>query len=159
MCPSSCHFRLYFYFLESLTRYALFDHQFRSDTEGVVLDSDDMMGIIPRFQDNVKYVQLTDVTGHTTSVEVPEVVYPILTESKEPYVFVTRDTTMVLSDTKDKIISLTVLLKTGFKVEFAAGTSDDPNFGGYLITSAGSHYYKLSTPSVLYSRSQSCVNY
>jgi hypothetical protein len=44
----------------------------------------------------------------------------------------------VLTDTKDKIISLAVLLKAGFKVEFAAGTSDDPNFGGYLITPTGS---------------------
>jgi hypothetical protein len=66
---------------------------------------------------------------------------------------------LVLSDTKDKVISLTVLLKVGFKVEFETGTSDDPNFGGYLIKPAGSHDYKLSTPSVLYSRSQNCVNY
>jgi hypothetical protein len=40
----------------------------------------------------------------------------------------------VLTDTKDKIISLAVLLKAGFKVDFAVGSSDDPNFGGYLIT-------------------------
>ncbi len=38
------------------------------------------MGIIPGSQDNDKYVQLTGITGHTTSVEVTEVVYPILTE-------------------------------------------------------------------------------
>ncbi len=31
--------------LQSLTRYALFDQQFMSDTEGAVLDSDVMMGI------------------------------------------------------------------------------------------------------------------
>jgi hypothetical protein len=43
-----------------------------------------------------------------------------------------------LTDTKDKIISLDVLLKADFKVDFAAGTSDDPNFGGYLITPTGS---------------------
>ncbi len=72
--------------------------------------------------------------GHTSSTEVADVVYPILTESKKPYAFGTRDTTLVLTDTKDKTISLTVLLKAVFKVEFAGGTSDDPNFGGYLIT-------------------------
>jgi hypothetical protein len=44
----------------------------------------------------------------------------------------------VLTDTKDKIMSLTVLLKAGFKVEFETGTSDDPDFGGYLITPTGS---------------------
>jgi hypothetical protein len=65
-------------------------------------------------------------------------VYPILTESKKPYAFATRGTTLVLIDARDKIISLTVLLKAGFKVEFAVGTSDDPNFGGYLIAPTGS---------------------
>jgi hypothetical protein len=84
-------------------------------------------------------IQLTDVTGHTTSVEVTDDAYPILTESKNPYAFATRDTTLVLSDTKDKIISLTVLLKADFKVEFASGTSDELNFGGYLMIPAGSH--------------------
>jgi hypothetical protein len=76
--------------------------------------------------------------GHTSSTEVADVVYPILTESKKTYAFATRDTTLVLTDTKDKIISLTVLLKHGFIVEFVTGTSDDPNFGGYLITPADS---------------------
>jgi hypothetical protein len=70
--------------------------------------------------------------------EGADVVYPILTESKKPYAFATRGTTLVLTDTKDKIISLAVLLKAGFKVDFAAGTSDDLNFGGYLITLTGS---------------------
>jgi hypothetical protein len=109
-----------------------------SDTEGAVLDSDVMMGIIPGAKGNGKCVQLTGVTGHTTSAEVADVVYPILTESKKPYAFATRDTTLVLTDTKDKIISLAVLLKAGFKVEFAVNTSDDPDFGGYLITPTGS---------------------
>ncbi len=105
-----------------------------SDTEGAVLDTDAMMGIIPGAKGNGKCVQLTGVTGHTTSAEVGDVFYPILTESKKQYAFATRGTTLVLTDTKDKIISLTVVLKAGFKVDFAVGTSDDPNFGGYLIT-------------------------
>jgi hypothetical protein len=104
--------------LESLTRYVLFDQQFMSDTEGTVLDSGAMMGIIPGAKGNGKCVQLTGVTGHTTSTEVADVVYPLLTESKKPYAFATRGTTLVLTDTKDKIISLAVLLKAGFKVEF-----------------------------------------
>ena len=124
--------------LESLARYALFDQQFMPDTEGAVLDSGAMMGIIPGAKGNGKCVQLTGVTGHTTAAEVADVVYPILTESKKPYAFATRGTTLVLTDTKDKIISLAVLLKAGFKVDFAAGTSDDLNFGGYLITPTGS---------------------
>jgi hypothetical protein len=64
-----------------------------SDTEGAVLDSGAMMGIIPGAQGNGKCVQLTVVTGHTTSTEVSDVVYPILTESKKPDAFATRGTT------------------------------------------------------------------
>ncbi len=105
---------------ESLARYTLFDQQFMPDTEGAVLDSGAMMGIIPGAKGNGKCVQLTGVTGHTTSAKVADVVYPILTESKNPYAFATRGTTLVLTDTKDKIISLAVLMKAGFKVEFAA---------------------------------------
>ena len=73
--------------LESLARYALFDQQFMPDTEGAVLDSGAMMGIIPGAQGNGKCVQLTGVTGHTTSAEVADVVYPILTESKKAICF------------------------------------------------------------------------
>ena len=65
-------------------------------------------------------------------------IYPILTESKKPYAFATRVTILVLIDARDEIISLTVLLKDDFKVEFTVGTSDDPNFGGYLIAPTGS---------------------
>ncbi len=96
--------------LESLARYALLDQQFLPDTEGAVVDSGAMMGIIPGAQVNGKCVQLTGVTGHTTLTEVAGVVYHILTESKKPYAFATRGTTLVLTDTKDTIISLAVLL-------------------------------------------------
>jgi hypothetical protein len=93
-----------------------------------------MMGTIPEIQDNGKCVQLISATGQTTSTEVSDDVYPILTESKKTYAFGTRDTTLVLTDTKNEIIFLTVLLKVGFKVEFEPDTNDDSNFGGYLIT-------------------------
>ncbi len=53
-----------------------------TDTEGVVLDSGVMMGILPGAKGSGKCVQLSGVTGHTTSAEVADVVYPILTESK-----------------------------------------------------------------------------
>jgi hypothetical protein len=66
------------------SRYALLDHQFIPDTEGVVLDSDTMMVIIPGDQENGKYVQLTGATGHTTSSEVTDVVYPIPPNQKSP---------------------------------------------------------------------------
>ena len=60
--------------------------------------------------------------------------------NKKNHVFATRFTTLVLTDTKDKIISLSILLKADYlKMEFADDTSDDPNFGEYLITPVGSH--------------------
>jgi len=82
--------------LESLARYALSDQVFMPDTEGAVLDSGAMMGITPGAQGNGKCVQLTGVTGHTSSAaEDADVVYPMLTESKKPYAFATRGTTLV----------------------------------------------------------------
>ena len=50
-----------------------------------------------------------------------------------------RDTTLVLEDTRENMLSLVVPLKAGFKVNFATCKSDDPTFGGYLITPNASH--------------------
>jgi hypothetical protein len=95
--------------LERLTRYALFE-QFMTDT----------------LQDTLLHQRLSTLSTLSSP------------NQKSHMCFQLRGTTLVLSDTKDKIISLTVLLKDDFKVEFETGTSDEPNFGGYLITPAGS---------------------
>jgi hypothetical protein len=53
------------------------------------------------------------------------------------YELVAKGTTLVLDKTKDNILSLAVLLQSGFKVDFAIGTVDDPSFGGVLTTPTG----------------------
>ena len=122
-----------------LTHNAILDLNFVPDTEGVVVDSGDMMDIVKGINGEGKCVQLTGATGHIKSAEITDVVFPILTKSKTSYAYATCDTTLTLTDTKDTILSLAVLLKTGFKVDFATDSDNDPTFGGYLITSAGSH--------------------
>ena len=45
--------------------------------------------------------------------------------------------TLLVEKTKDNILSLVVLLKTGFKVDFAVGSADDSCFGRTLYTAEG----------------------
>jgi hypothetical protein len=37
----------------------------------------------------------------------------------------------------ESLLSVAVLLKTGFDVKFMTGTKKDPTFGGYLVTPDG----------------------
>jgi len=82
-------------------------------------------------------VNILGVTGDTASAQVADVVFSIKTKAKKSYVVPTKGTTLVLDKTKDNILSLTVLLQSGFKVDFAIGTVDDPSFGGVLTTPTG----------------------
>jgi hypothetical protein len=66
-----------------------------------------------------------------------DVVFSIKTKTKKTYVLPTKGTTLVLDKSKDNILSLDVLLQSGFKADFAIGTVDDPRFGGVLTTSTG----------------------
>ncbi len=69
------------------------------------------------------------------------VTFPVLTATKELYVIDTTNSqpgsTLLVEKTKDNILSLTVLLKAGFKVDFAVGTADDSCFAGTLYTPEG----------------------
>jgi hypothetical protein len=65
----------------------------------------------------------------------------VLTATNELYVIDTTNSqpgsTLLVEKTKDNIISLAILLKAGFKVDFAAGRADDSCFGGILYTPEG----------------------
>ncbi len=80
-------------------------------------------------------VNILGVAGDTTSAQVADVVFSIKTKVKKTYVLATKGTTLVLDKTKDNILSIDV--QSGFKVDFAIGTVDDPSFGGDLTTSTG----------------------
>ena len=76
-----------------------------------MVDSGAMMDIVKGIKGEGKCVQLTGVTGHSKSSEITDVVFPILTKSKTSYAYATCGTTLTLTDTKDTILSLVVLLK------------------------------------------------
>jgi hypothetical protein len=108
---------------------------------GTIIDSAAMMNVVENTSRQEvaggKRVNILGVTGDTTSAQVADVVFSIKTKVKKPYVLATKGTTLVLDKTKDNILSLTVLLQSGFKVDFAIDTVDDPNFGGVLTTPTG----------------------
>ena len=81
------------------------------------------------------------VTGDAIQAEITDVTFPVFTATNELYVIDTTNSqpgsTLIVEKTKDKIVSLAVLLKTGFKVDFAVWRPDDSCFGGILYTSEG----------------------
>ena len=117
---------------------AILDQKFVPDT---IIDSAVMMNVVENTSRQElaggKRVNILGVTGDTASAQVADVVFSIKTKAKKPYVLATKGTTLVLDKTKDNILSLAVLLQSGFKVDFAIGTVDDPSFGGVLTTPTG----------------------
>ncbi len=73
--------------------------------------------------------------------EIADVTFPVLTVTNELYVIDTTNSqpgsTFLVEKTKENILSLTVLLKTDFKVDFAVGSADDSYFDGTLYTPEG----------------------
>ena len=81
------------------------------------------------------------VTGAGIQAEIADVTFPVLTVTKELYMIDTTNSqpgsTLLVEKTKDKIISLAILLKAGFEVDFAVERADDSCFGGILYTPEG----------------------
>jgi hypothetical protein len=123
---------------ESVSCSAILDQKF---VPGTIIDSAAMMNVVENTSRQElaggKRVNILGVTGGTASVQVADVVFSIKTKTKKPHVLATKGTTLVLDKTKDNILSLAVLLQSGFKVDFSIGTVDDPSFGGVLTTSTG----------------------
>ena len=99
-----------------------------------------MTSIIQGTQGTGSRVQLVGVTGDGIQDEITDVIFPV-TASNELYVIDTTNSqsgsTFLVETTKDNILSLMVLLKVDFKVEFAVGSADDSCFDGVLYTSEG----------------------
>ena len=109
----------------------VFDQDKSTVGAGTIIDSAAIMDVIQGPQGSGQRVQRLEVTGDQVSAEIADVVFPILTQSKNPHTWVTKGTTLVLEKSKDKILSLTALLKSGFKVTFVVGTPQDPTLVGY----------------------------
>ena len=80
-------------------------------------------------------------TGAGVDAELADVIFPVRTATDELYAIDTTGSqagsTLLVERTKDTILSLAVLLKANFKVDFAVGTKEDPSFGGTLRTPEG----------------------
>jgi hypothetical protein len=122
-------------------RSSVLDQVFVPDTTTSILDSDDMVSIIQGTQGTGSRVQLVGVTGDDIQAEIEDVTFPVLTTTNELYVIDTTNSqpgsTLLVDKTKDNIISLTILLKGDFKVDFPVGRDDDSCFGGSLYTTEG----------------------
>jgi hypothetical protein len=121
-------------------RSAVLDQVFVPDTTASILDSGAMASITQGTQGTGSRVQLVGVTGDGIA-EIADVTFPVLTATNELYVIDTTNSrpvsTLLVEKTKDNIISLAVLLKADFKVDFAVGRADDSCFGGILYTPEG----------------------
>ena len=73
-----------------------------------------LMDVIQCPQGIGQRVQLLGVTGDQVSPEITDIVFPILTQTKNPYTLSTKGTTLVLEKSKDNILSLDALYKAGF---------------------------------------------
>jgi hypothetical protein len=122
-------------------RSAVIDQVFVPATTASILDSGAIASIIQGTQGTGSRVQLVGVMGAGIHAEIADVTFPVLTATKELYVIDTTKSqpgsTLLVEETKDNILSLAVLLKAGFKVDFAVGTADDSCFGGTLYTPEG----------------------
>jgi len=120
---------------------SVLDQVFDPDTTPCILDSGDMASIIQGTQGTGSRVQLVGVTGDDIQAEITDVTFPVLTTTNEFYVIDTSNShpgsTWLVDKTKDNIISLEILLKTDFKVDFAVGRDDDSCFVGSLYTPEG----------------------
>ncbi len=122
-------------------RSAVLDQVFVLHTTASILDSGAMASIIQGTQGTGSRVQLVVVTGDGIQAEIAVITFPVLTATNELHVIDTTNSqpgsALLVEKTKDNIISLAVLLKAGFKVDFAVGRADDSCFGGILSTPEG----------------------
>ena len=71
------------------------------------------------------------VTGAGVDAEHADVIFPVRTATYELYAIDTTGSqagsTLLVERTKGTTVSLAVLLKANFKVDFAVGTEEDPS--------------------------------
>ena len=76
----------------------------------------------PTLEGTGSRVQLVGDTSTGIQAEIADVTFPVLTATNELYVIDTTNSqpgsTLLVEKTKDNIISLAILLKAGFKVDY-----------------------------------------
>jgi hypothetical protein len=108
---------------------AVLDQMFVPGTKESILDSGAMAPIIEGTQGTGARVRLVGVTGAGVDAELADVIFPVRTATDELYAIDTTGSqagsTLLVERTKDTILSLAVLLKAKFKIDFAVGIEED----------------------------------
>ena len=112
----------------------MFDQEFVPHTTGTVLDSGAQVNILEGILESGTRIQLTGITGATTEAEGADAMFLVLAADGSRHDISIRGMNIVATRTTDNILSLAVLLKAGYKVEFRVGTDLDPDDGGDLYT-------------------------
>jgi len=115
----------------------VFDQEFVPHTPGTVLDSCAQVNILEGTLGSGNRIQLTGITGTTTEAERADAVFPVITADGLYHAISIRGKNIVATRATDNILSLTVLLKAGYKVNFRVDTDLDPTDGGDLYTPKG----------------------
>jgi hypothetical protein len=100
----------------------VFDQEFVPHTPGTVLDSGAQVNILEGTLGSGTRIQLTGITGATTETERADAMFPVLAADGSRHAISIRGKNIVATRTTDNILSLAVLLKAGYKVEFRVGT-------------------------------------
>jgi hypothetical protein len=115
----------------------VFDPEFVPYTPGTVLDSGAQVNILEGTIGSGTRIQLTGITGATTEAERADAMFPVLAADGSRHAISICGNNIVATRTTDNILSLAVLLKAGYKVEFRVGTDLDPTDGGDLYSPKG----------------------
>jgi hypothetical protein len=112
----------------------VFDQEFVPHTPGTVLDSGAQVNIVEGTLGSGTRIQLTGITGATTEAERTDAMFPVLAADGSRHATSIRGKNIVATRTTDNILSLAVLLKAGYNVDFRVGTDLDPSDGVDLHT-------------------------
>ena len=82
-------------------------------------------------------ILLKGITGDTVHAERADVVFPVKTTAGTRYAIFMRNQTLAVNKDTETLLSVAVLMKAGFQINFVPGTQKDPTFGGYLVTPDG----------------------
>jgi hypothetical protein len=115
----------------------VFDQEFVPHTPGTVLDSCAQVNILEGTLGSGTRIQLTSITGATDEAERADAVFPVLAADGSRHPISISGKNIVASRATENILSLAVLLKAGYKVNFRVGTDLDPTDGGDLYTPKG----------------------
>jgi hypothetical protein len=94
-------------------------------TPGTLLDSGAQVNILEGTLGSGTRIQLTGIPGATTEAERANAVFPVLAANGSCHAISIRGKNIVATRATDNILSLAVLLKAGYKVNFRVGTDLD----------------------------------